>query len=169
MGLDGIIEALAPYKGILICLLALVILLLLILVTALFIRQQRLSRRLNYFMRGSDAESLEKTLREVMDDNRQVKIQLKNNVDEIVRINENLLTAYRKIGIVKFNAFPGMAGKVSSSIAMLNNENNGIVITSIHGQEGCYTYVKEIMNGKSISPLTKEDEEALKKALQMQV
>ena len=169
MGLDGIIEALAPYKGILICLLALVILLLLILVTALFIRQQRLSRRLNYFMRGSDAESLEKTLREVMDDNRQVKIQLKNNVDEIVRINENLLTAYRKIGIVKFNAFPGMAGKVSSSIALLNNENNGIVITSIHGQEGCYTYVKEIMNGKSISPLTKEDEEALKKALQMQV
>ena len=169
MGLDGIIEALAPYKGILICLLALVILLLLILVTVLFIRQQRLSRRLNYFMRGSDAESLEKTLREVMDDNRQVKIQLKNNVDEIVRINENLLTAYRKIGIVKFNAFPGMAGKVSSSIAMLNNENNGIVITSIHGQEGCYTYVKEIMNGKSISPLTKEDEEALKKALQMQV
>ena len=169
MRLDGIIEALAPYKGILICLLALVILLLLILVTALFIRQQRLSRRLNYFMRGSDAESLEKTLREVMDDNRQVKIQLKNNVDEIVRINENLLTAYRKIGIVKFNAFPGMAGKVSSSIALLNNENNGIVITSIHGQEGCYTYVKEIMNGKSISPLTKEDEEALKKALQMQV
>ena len=169
MGLDGIIEALAPYKGILICLLALVILLLLILVTVLFIRQQRLSRRLNYFMRGSDAESLEKTLREVMDDNRQVKIQLKNNVDEIVRINENLLTAYRKIGIVKFNAFPGMAGKVSSSIALLNNENNGIVITSIHGQEGCYTYVKEIMNGKSISPLTKEDEEALKKALQMQV
>ena len=169
MGLDGIIEALAPYKGILICLLALVILLLLILVTALFIRQQRLSRRLNYFMRGSDAESLEKTLREVMDDNRQVKIQLKNNVDEIVRINENLLTAYRKIGIVKFNAFPGLAGKVSSSIALLNNENNGIVITSIHGQEGCYTYVKEIMNGKSISPLTKEDEEALKKALQMQV
>lgn len=169
MGLDGIIEALAPYKGILICLLALVILLLLILVAVLFIRQQRLSRRLNYFMRGSDAESLEKTLREVMDDNRQVKIQLKNNVDEIVQINENLLTAYRKIGIVKFNAFPGMAGKVSSSIAMLNNENNGIVITSIHGQEGCYTYVKEIMNGKSISPLTKEDEEALKKALQMQV
>ena len=160
---------LAPYKNILICILVLVIFLLLILILILFIRQQKLNRRMNYFMRGSDNESLEESLRLVMDDNRQVKIQLKNNVDEIVRINENLLTSYRKMGIVKFNAFPGMAGKVSSSIALLNNENNGIVITSIHGQEGCYTYVKEIMNGKSISPLTKEDEEALKIALQMQI
>ncbi len=169
MILQEFFAVLAPYKYILICLLALVILLLLILVLILFIRQQRISRRMNYFMRGSNSESLESALRKVMDDNKQVKIQLKNNVDEIVRINENLLTSYRKMGIVKFNAFPGMAGKVSSSIALLNNENNGIVITSIHGQEGCYTYVKEIMNGKSISPLTKEDEEALKVALQMQI
>ena len=62
-----------------------------------------------------------------------------------------------------------MAGKVSSAIALLNNENNGIIINSLHGQEGCYTYVKEIMNGKTINPLTKEDEEALKIALQMEL
>ena len=54
-------------------------------------------------------------------------------------------------------------------ISLLNNENNGIVITSIHGQDGCYTYIKEIMNGKSINPLTREDEEALKIALEMQL
>ena len=169
MWLENLISILSPYKYIIILLAALLIILLFVLVIILFARQQRLFRRLNYFMRGSDTESLESTLRRVMDDNKQVRIQLKNNVDEIVKINENLLTAYRKLGIVKFNAFPGMTGMVSSSIALLNNENNGIVITSIHGQEGCYTYVKEIMNGKSISPLTKEDEEALKIALQMQI
>jgi len=67
---------------------------------------------------------------------------------------------------VKFNAFPGMAGKMSSSIALLNNENNGIIINCIHGQDGSYTYVKEIMNGKSVNTLSAEDEEALHIAMQ---
>lgn len=132
-------------------------------------KQNRLRNRLDYFMRGTHRESLEEMLRRVVDDNQKVKIQIKNNNASIEKINENLITAYRKIGVVKFNAFPGMAGKMSSSIALLNNENNGIIINSIHGQEGCYTYVKEIMNGKSVNPLTKEDEEALKIALQMQI
>ena len=144
-------------------------LILLILLIVFAAKYRRLDSRLNYFMRGSDSESLENALRTVMEDNQKVKIQLKNNVNEIVKINESLLTAFRKIGLVKYNAFPGMAGKVSACICLLNNENNGIIINTLHGQDGCYTYVKEIMNGKSINPLTKEDEEALKSALQMEL
>lgn len=162
-------DLVAPYAALILLFSILLGLIGIILVIVLHARQNRLSERMEHFMQGSDQESLEDALRKVIDDNQKVKIQLKNNVNEIVKINENLLTAYRKIGVVKYNAFPGMAGKVSSCIALLNNENNGIVINSIHGQDGCYTYVKEIMNGKSINPLTKEDEEALKIALQMQL
>lgn len=132
-------------------------------------RYHRLSERMRFFMRDSNGDSMEETLREVLEDNREMKIRLKNNTDELVKLNENLLTAIRKTGVVKYNAFPGMAGKVSSSIALLTNENNGVVINCMHGPEGCYTYVKEIMNAKSLNPLTKEDEEALKIALQMQI
>ena len=142
---------------------------LLVVVILQTVKIKKMESRLSYFLEGEDMKSLEEVLQHVLEDNQKVKIQLKNNVDEIVRINENLLTAYRKTGLVKYNAFPGMAGKVSSSIALLNNENNGILITCIHGTDGCYTYVKEIMNGKSINPLTKEDEEALKIALEMQL
>lgn len=162
-------DIIAPYAVLILLISVLLCLIAIILVIVLHARQNRLNERMEHFMQGSDQESLEDALRKVIDDNQKVKIQLKNNVNEIVKINENLLTAYRKIGVVKYNAFPGMAGKVSSCIALLNNENNGIVINSIHGQDGCYTYVKEIMNGKSINPLTKEDEEALKIALQMQL
>lgn len=144
-------------------------LVLIVVVIQLIAKQERLRARLNFFMHGSHEEPLEDTLRRVVSDNQKMKQQVKNNNTAIEKINENLLTAYRKIGVVKFNAFPGMAGKMSSSIALLNNENNGIIINSIHGTEGCYTYVKEIMNGKSINPLTKEDEDALKIALQMQI
>ena len=150
-------------------LLVILVLVFMILTMVQIAKTRKLERRLSLFMQGDDMVSLEDVLRHVIEDNQKVKIQLKNNVDEIVKINENLLTAYRKTGIVKYNAFPGMAGKVSSSIALLNNENNGILVTTIHGSDGCYTYVKEIINGKSINPLTREDEEALKIALEMQL
>jgi len=132
-------------------------------------KTRRLSRRMGFFMRDTRSNSLEETIREVLKDNQEIKIRLKNNTNDIVKLNENVLTSIRKVGIVKYNAFPGMAGKISSSIALLNNENNGLVINCMHGPEGCYTYVKEIMNAKSINPLTKEDEEALKEALQMEI
>ena len=142
---------------------------LLVLFIVFGVKHRKLEDRIDALTRGTDGESLEAILRSVLEDNQKVKIQLKNNVDEIVRINENLLTAYRKTGLVKYNAFPGMAGKVSAVICLLNNENNGIIINTMHGQEGCYTYVKEILNGKSINALTREDEEALKIALQMEI
>lgn len=164
-----IIEKTSPYAIIAAAGACFLILILLILILVQNGRIRKMEKRLAALMEGTNQDSLEEILDRVIEDNRKVITQIKNNVDEIVRINENLITAYRKIGVVKYNAFPGMAGKVSSSIALLNNENNGIIVSSIHSQDGCYTYVKEIMNGKSINPLTKEDEEALKKALEIQI
>ena len=167
--LTGTINKIQENAGVLVIVAFIFIIILLALVIVLFVKVHRANERIEFFMRGTGADSLEDALRKVIEDNQKMKIQLRNNVNEIVKINENLITAYRKIGLVKYNAFPGMAGKVSACIALLNNEDNGIVINCIHGQEGCYTYVKEIMNGKSINPLTKEDEEALKIALQMEL
>lgn len=155
----------SPVSGLLFLILGVLILGLAAVLIVLFLRYTKLKGRLDAFTKGRNAASLEEELRSVMEDNKRVKIQLKNNVDDVVRINENLRSAYRKIGVVRYNAFPGMAGKVSSSVCLLNNENNGIIISAIHGQEGCYTYIREIMNGKSVSALTREDEEALKEAL----
>ncbi len=167
--LNRIVEFLKPYSGYLFLAAVILVLFLLVMTAVLAVKERKLRKQLRFFMQDSDGMPLEEVLAHVLEDNQKVKIQLKNNVNEIIRLNEDMLNCYRKIGIVKYNAFPGMAGKVSSSIALLNNENNGLIINSMHGAEGCYTYVKEIMNGKSINPLTKEDEEALKIALQRQL
>ena len=163
--LDALSDA-APYIALGAGIIALVAVILLI---VLIRKQDRLRARMDYFMRGSKREPLEESLRHMVDDNQTMKQQLRTAGTELGRLRAEMQTSYRKIGVVKYNAFPGMAGKMSSSVALLNNENNGMVITSIHGQDGCYTYIKEIMNGKSINPLTKEDEEALKIAIEMQV
>ena len=160
------LSAAAPYIALGAGIISLVMIVLLL---VLIRKQDRLKARMDYFMRGGKKEPLEESLRHMVDDNQTMKQQLRTAGTELGKLRAEMQTSYRKTGVVKYNAFPGMAGKMSSSVALLNNENNGIVITSIHGQDGCYTYLKEIMNGKSINPLTKEDEEALRIAIEMQV
>jgi len=167
--MEQINNLLTQYFGLIALVLIILVLILLCVVIGFSRKQKLLRRRVDFFMRGGKGQSLEEAFRAVFEDNQRMKDQLQKDVKELSKVNEYLSTAYRKIGIVKYNAFPGMAGKMSSAVAILNNEDSGIVINTMHGQDGCYTYVKEIMNGKSVNPLTKEDEEAMKIALQMQI
>ena len=167
--IEVINEVMSDYIGAIVLVLAIICLILLCTVIVLSNKQKMLRRKVDFFTRGGKGQSLEDSLRIVYEDNQRMKKQLQSGAEEQMKLGEHLDTALRKVGIVKYNAFPGMAGKMSSSVALLNNENSGIVINTMHGQDGCYTYVKEILNGKSINPLTKEDEEAMKIALQMQI
>lgn len=70
----------------------------------------------------------------------------------------------KKIGIVNFNAFDDVRGNLSFALAMLNNANDGIILTSLFGHNSCNTYVREIKNGESSIKLLSEEAEALSKA-----
>ena len=54
---------------------------------------------------------------------------------------------YQKTGIVKYNAFKGMGGNLSFVIAMLDDNNTGFVLNSVHSREGCYLYLKDVVEG----------------------
>lgn len=58
-----------------------------------------------------------------------------------------------------------MGGKLSFALALLDNRNNGFLINAMHSREGCYTYVKEIINGESYINLGEEEKKALNKAI----
>ena len=87
----------------------------------------------------------------------------KNNKD-IRELNKKVRGNYQKMGIVKYDAFNEMGGKLSFSLAMLNESDNGFVLNAVHSREGCYTYIKEIIDGNSIITLAEEEQEALKMA-----
>ena len=59
-----------------------------------------------------------------------------------------------------------MGGKLSFAYALLNDENSGYIINSIHSREGCYTYIKEIIKGESFIALSEEENEAFEIARQ---
>jgi L-rhamnose mutarotase len=95
--------------------------------------------------------------------------KLKNESNEIYKelhkINESLLTTVQKIGIVKYDAFMEMGGKLSFVLALLDKNNDGFVLNSVHSsREGCYTYLKEIIKGESFLELSGEEKSALNQA-----
>jgi len=74
--------------------------------------------------------------------------------------------SFQKIGIVRFNPFSDVGGNQSFSLCLLNNNNDGFIITSFYTREGSSVYGKPIKNGKSEYSLSKEEEEAIAKALE---
>ena len=62
-----------------------------------------------------------------------------------------------------------MGGKLSFCLAMLDENNNGFVMNSVHSSDGCYSYTKEIKGGESSLALGKEEEEALNRALETKI
>ncbi|MNO05896.1 hypothetical protein D3C81_2274570 [compost metagenome] len=58
-----------------------------------------------------------------------------------------------------------MGGKLSFALSILNEENDGFILNSMHStREGCYTYVKEIIKGESYVVLSTEEKLALEEA-----
>ena len=58
-----------------------------------------------------------------------------------------------------------MGGKLSFALTMLDNDNNGWILNSMHSRDGCYTYIKEIVRGESYIELSEEEAESLDQAV----
>ena len=145
--------------------LAVITLLLLIATIICILQTNRLYRRYDYFMRGKDAESLEETILKQMDEIRELKSQDRANKDAIRTLTKNVKGSYQKFGMVKYNAFKGMGGNLSFAFAMLDLNNTGFVLNSVHSREGCYLYIKSVEKGETELILGNEEKEALEQAL----
>lgn len=84
--------------------------------------------------------------------------------DEISALREALRSSVRRVGIVRFNPFREIGGDQSFSIALLNEENSGVVVTSHYGRDMNRVYAKPVSKGSSSYLLSKEEEEAIKSA-----
>lgn len=144
------------------------IILLFILYIVNIAKYSKLKKRYNLFMQGKDAKSLEETLKNKFDNVDKVIDDVKRNSVNLEIISEKLKDTFQKSGIVKYDAFSEMGGKLSYSIALLDQKDNGFIVNAMHSREGCYTYIKEILNGESYLVLSEEEKEALNIALKKQ-
>ena len=145
--------------------LLLFVILLFLLYVNVTMKYNRLKSSYMTFMRGKDGKTLEESMKERFAEVDTILKVTKQNRSDIREINRRLEGNYQKQGIVKYDAFNEMGGKLSFALAMLDGKNNGWVINAMHSREGCYTYVKEIVKGESYVELAEEEAEALDKAI----
>jgi hypothetical protein len=69
--------------------------------------------------------------------------------------------ALRHLAVVRYDAFSDMGGRLSWSLALLDEAGNGVVLTSIHGRSEARTYAKDIAAWSSDQQLSPEEEEAV--------
>ena len=124
----------------------------------------RLQKRLAQALGGSTSESIEHNLATYYD-------RVKKQDDSLVKLTAKVAdlalqaaVASQKISVVRFNPFGDTGGDQSFSLAVLDAQNSGYVITSIHGREGTRVYIKPVDYGKSKYKLSVEEQQALKQA-----
>lgn len=125
-----------------------------------------LKKSYDKFMQGKKAKSLEEEIASVFSDISLLKVAMEKNKRDIKKIIENLRDTYQRVGIVKYDAFKEMGGKLSFSIALLNDNQTGFILNSVHSSDGCYVYTKEIIEGQCAISLGEEEKKALMLALQ---
>lgn len=140
------------------------ILILLILNIVQAVKLRKMTNKYNKFMLGKNAKNLETDIVGLYEDNKFIKLTLEKNGKDIHTLYRRLESTFQKIGIVKYDAFQ-MGGQLSFSLALLDENNNGFVLNSVHSAEGCYSYTKEIKYGECNISLGDEEKKALSMAM----
>lgn len=137
------------------------LLILLVLVIVMLAKISKLNKRCNSFMKGKAGKSLEQDIVRLYEDNQVLKTGMNENKRDIRSINKQLEKAFQKIGIVRYNAFQTMGGNLSYSLVLLDENDNGFILNTIHSSEGCYSYTKDITNGSCDIALSPEEQKAI--------
>ncbi len=121
-------------------------------------------KRLKRFFLGKKAKDLEDTIIILEQEINKLNRAKDNTEKEIISINTKLKKSIRGLETIRFNPFPDQGSNQSFAIGMLNEENNGLVISSLYSRERMSIFAKPIKNGKSEYELTSEEKDALEKA-----
>ena len=142
------------------------LLIFMIMTIVLLVKTNKLIKKYKRFMKGENAKSLENDIIEMFE--RQVEIEetLSKNSEDIKLLYKKFKKAFQKVSLTKYDAFNQMGGQLSYCLVMLDENNDGFIINSVHGADGCYSYTKEIRKGKSSIALSNEEQQTLIDAME---
>lgn len=138
---------------------------LIVLLVILNDKYKRLQKSYTTFMKGKNGKNLERSIFKKFSELEAISKLVKENEEKIQDIYKKMENHYQKVGIVKYDAFHEMGGNLSFALTMLDENDNGWIFNAMHSREGCYTYIKEIVKGKSYIELSEEEQQCLEKAI----
>lgn len=163
--MSNLFDSLGIDPGIIIIILLILSIFLLVKVVSNNIRLSRLERKYKLFMKGSDAQSLEKVFVRKFNQIDRLYEAKEDHEHDITFIKKNMEQMFSKHGVEKYDAFDDVGGKLSFALALLDKENSGLILNAVHSRDNCFLYLKEIVKGESYVMLSQEEVEALRKAV----
>jgi hypothetical protein len=115
----------------------------------------------NRLTKGVDAGDLKKILTKVLSDEEKNSLDIKSLTSRISNLEEDGRLHIQKVGITRFNPFKEVGGDHSFSLAILDAQDTGVIITSLHTRDRTRVYMKDLKKGKSGSELSEDERKAL--------
>jgi len=129
------------------------------------LRISRLRKSVNRFMTGAGGANLEEGMHRLLDQVDEVK-KFQNDQQFVVnRLSQRVSAQCGKVGVIRYNAFGDVGSDLSFSMAIVDDAQNGVVITSIFGREESRVYAKPLTAGTSVYKLSEEEQAAIRKAM----
>ncbi len=126
----------------------------------------KLKKKYNNFMiKLGEGENIENTLKQYMEEVDKVNkenIEIKNYCKQL---EKNITKCIQRIGLIRYSAFKDTGSDLSFTLALLNEENTGIVLNGIYSREMSNIYSKPVEKGISTYTLSEEEKAAIEKAM----
>jgi hypothetical protein len=123
-------------------------------------------KKLRKIFKSSKIENVEELIIHHQKTIEETQRGIKENRREIDNVLASLRKIKGKVGILRYNAFGTDGSDLSYSIAIMNDEQTGVVLTGLHNRDQTYMYAKPILKGQSNYSLSGEEKEAMVKALE---
>ncbi len=121
-------------------------------------------KRLKRFFVGKKAKDLEDTLVALESDIKELKKAKEDTEKDLALVNAKLRKSIRGLETIRFNPFPDQGSNQSFAISLLNEDGDGVVLSSLYSRERMSVFAKPIKKSKSEYELTVEEKEVLNKA-----
>ncbi len=154
------------YMPLLFCILGAAILLLFLFCIILLVKINREKKRYDLFTgaKRKPSQNLETKIQEYYEDVKSINEKYTKLLDMMTDIDKTSKQQIRKVGLVRYNPFDEMGGNLCFALALLDGEDNGVVLNGIHSRTGSFTYAKPIEMGVSTYMLSDEEKQAVKMA-----
>ena len=139
---------------------------LLVLINAfLFSYIYKTNKKIDKLLENGKIKSFKEIFLAQKDKHEDLEEKIKEAFSKIKDLENTSEITIQKVGVVRFNPFDNIGGNQSFVIALLDGKNNGFLISSLFVEDGNRVYAKTIKQGKSDYALSKDEDEAIKKAI----
>lgn len=123
-------------------------------------------RYIKFMKKIGNGTNLDEMLRVYLDDVRAIKKDNSEIKAYYTKLDSDIASCIQKIGLVRYNAFKDVGSDLSFAIALLDREDNGVVLNGLYGSDSSNIYAKPIKNGVSSYQLSEEEKYAIEIAEQ---